>query len=90
MSCDTINQHFLTVAEKTVADLPSSSVSPLSYINYADIPDLFLSEVHMGDVLQYIQTLDIHNAVEIDGIPTRFVKIAVFYKSGKYMSEYTC
>ena len=32
-SCDAINQHFLTIAQKTVADLPSSSVPPLSYID---------------------------------------------------------
>ena len=76
ISCDTINQHFLTVAEKTVADLPSSSVSPLSYICYADVPDLVFSEVHMDDVLQCIQALDIHKAVGIDEIPTRFVKAA--------------
>jgi len=37
----------------------------------------------MDDVLQYIQALDIYKAVGIDGIPTRFVKIAVFHKSGK-------
>ena len=53
--CDTINQHFHIVAEKTVADLQSSSVSLLSYIYCADVPDLFLSEVHMDDVLQHIQ-----------------------------------
>jgi len=74
VSCDTINQHFLTVAKKTVADLPSSSVSPLSYIDCADASDLFLSEVYVDDVLQYIQALDIHKAVVIDEIPTRFVK----------------
>jgi len=65
VSYDTINQHFLTVAEKTVADLPSSSVSLLSYIDCADVPDFFLSEVRMDDVLQHIQALDIHKAVGI-------------------------
>jgi len=78
VSCDAINQHFLTVAEKTVADLPSSSVFPLSYIDCADVPDLFLSKVHIDDVLQYIQALDIHKAVGVDEIPTRFVKAAPY------------
>jgi len=32
-SCEAINQHFLTIAQKYVTDLPSSSVSPLSYID---------------------------------------------------------
>jgi len=35
---------------------------------------LVFSEVHMGDVLQHIKVLDIHKAVGIDQIPTRFVK----------------
>ena len=78
VSCDTINQHFLTVAGKTVSDLPSSSISPLSYIDCADVPDFSLSEVHVDDVFQHIQALDIHKAVGIDEIPTRFVKAAPY------------
>ena len=78
VSCDTINQHFLTVAGKTVADLPSSSISSLSYIDCVDVPDFSLSEVHVDDVFQHIQALDIHKAVGIDEIPTRFVKAAPY------------
>ena len=55
--CDAINQHFLTIAQKTVTNLPSSSVSPLSYI---DCVDCAFSEVQFDDVVQYIQVLDVH------------------------------
>jgi len=77
-SCDAINQHFLTIAQKTIADLPSSSVSPLSSIDRVDVPDLSLSEVQFNDVVQYIQVLDVHKAVGIDGISTCFIKASPY------------
>ena len=41
-----IDQHFLSVAKKTVSDLPSSHTSVTSYINnIPDVSPLKLSEV---------------------------------------------
>ena len=50
----------------------------MSYIDCADVPDFSLSEVHVDDAFQHIQALDIHKAVEIDEIPTRFAKAAPY------------
>jgi len=77
-SCDAMNQYFLTIVQKTVADWPSSSVSPLSYINCVDVPDLSISEVQFDDVVGYIQVLGVHKAVGIDGISTHFIKASPY------------
>jgi len=80
-SCDAINQHFLTIAQKTIADLPSSSVSLLSYIDRVDVPDLSLFEVQFDDVVQYIQVLaglDVHKAVGIGAISKRCIKASPY------------
>jgi len=91
VSYDTINQHFLTIAEKTAANLPSSCISPLSHIKCTDMhADLVLSEVHVDDVLQHIQALDIHEAVVTDEIPTRLVKAAPYGMAVILMSISTC
>ena len=52
-SRDTINQHFLTIAQKTVADLPSSSVSPLSYIDCVNCPFLKFSLMILCSIFKF-------------------------------------
>ena len=54
-SCEDVNRHFLSIATKTVSDLPSDDTSPLQYINTSyDVPSLSLSEVSVQDVIDYI------------------------------------
>jgi len=43
-----------------------------------DVPDLSISEVKFDDIVQYIQVLDVHKAVAIDGISTRFIKASPY------------
>jgi len=70
-SCEDVNRHFLSIAAKTVSDLPSINTS-LQYINTSnDVPTLSLSEVSIQDVLDNISQLDTNKAVGIDGISTR-------------------
>jgi len=70
---DDINQYFLSVAQKTVGDLPSSHISVISYINNIsdDVSPLRLSEVTVQDVVEY---MDSHKAVGVDGTPAKFIK----------------
>ena len=70
-----INEHFLSVAQKTVSVLPSSHTSPTSYITInTDVSPLKLSEVDVQEVVECISHLDSHKAVGVDGIPAKFVK----------------
>jgi len=43
-----------------------------------DVPDLSFSEVQFDDVVQYIQVLEIHEAVGIDGKSTYFIKASPY------------
>jgi len=55
---------FLSIAEKMVNSLPSSSTSPLSYVEKRDdVPSMSLSEVSAQDVVEYISKLDTKKAV---------------------------
>ena len=75
VTSEDINQHFLSVAQKTVSDLPFSDISVTSYINRnTDVSPLKLSEVDVQEVVECISRLDGHKAVGVDGIPTKFVK----------------
>ena len=74
-SVEDINEHFLSVAQKTVSALPSSHTSPTSYIAInTDVSPLKLSEVDVQEVVECISHLDSHKAVGFDGIPAKFVK----------------
>jgi len=76
VTSDDINQHFLSVAQKTIGDLPSSRTSVTSYINNIsdDVSPLKLSEVTVQDIAEYISHLDSHKTVGVDGIPAKFIK----------------
>ena len=71
---ESINQHFLTIAHKTTGDLPFLSTSPLSYISVSDVPAMMLAEVDVGEVYRHICDLNIHKAVGVDNISTKFIK----------------
>ena len=78
MDAEAINQHFLTVAHKTVGELQSSITSPLSYISVSDVPDIIMKEVDVCEVHEYICDLNIHKAVGVDRISTKFIKASTF------------
>jgi len=63
LDIESINQHFLTVAQKTINDVPLSVTSPLSYISVSDVPDIQLNEIDEGEVYRHICDLNIHKAV---------------------------
>ena len=74
MDVESINQYFLTIAHKTIGDLPFLSTSPLSYISASDVPAMMLAEVDVGEVYRHICDLNIHKAVGVDNISTKFIK----------------
>lgn len=78
MDAEAINQHFLTIAHKTVGELQSSITSPLSYISVSDVPDIIMKEVDVCEVHEYICDLNIHKAVGVDRISTKFIKASTF------------
>ena len=71
---ESINQHFLSIAHKTTGDLQFSSTSPLSYISVLDVPVMALAEVDISEVYRHICGLNIHKAVGVDNISTKFIK----------------
>ena len=75
-SCEDINCHFLSIATKTVSDLPSVDTSPLEYVNTCnDVPSMSILEVNTQDVVNYISQLDTNKAVGIDGISTNLLEL---------------
>ena len=76
-SCEDVNCHFLSIATKTVSDLPSVDTSSLQYTDTSyDVPSLSLSEVSVQDVIDYISQLDSNKAVGIDDISTKFIRVS--------------
>ena len=67
MDAKVINHHFLTIAHKTVGELPSSTTSPVSYISVLDVPDIALREVDVREVHEYVCDLNVHKAVGVAG-----------------------
>ena len=75
---ESINQHFLTIAHKTVGEMQLSTTSPLSYIAVSDVPDMVMKEVDVWEVHRRICDLSIHKSAGIDKIPTKFIKASTF------------
>jgi len=73
LDIESVNQHFLTVAQKTIDDVPLSVTSPLSHISVSDVPDIRLGEIDEGEVYRHICDLNIHQAVGVDNI-SKFIK----------------
>ena len=71
---DSMNQHFLTIAHKTIGDLQLSSTCPMSYLSSLEVPHMTMVIVDVGEVYRHICDLNIHKAVGVDKIPTRFIK----------------
>ena len=78
MDAEVINHHFLTIAYKTVGELPSSTTSPLSYILVLDVPDIALKEIDVREVHEYVCDPNVHKAVGVDRISTKFIKASPF------------
>ena len=74
LTCEDFNRHFLSVAQKTVSDLPFTDICPLSYITTKDVPAMHLTEVGVPDISELILKLDSHKAMGVDAISTRFIK----------------
>ena len=69
-----MNQHFLTIAHKTIGDLQLSSTCPLSYISSLEVPNMTVATVDVSKVYRHICDLNVHKAVKVDRIPTRLIK----------------
>ena len=74
LTCEDFNRHFLSVAQKTVGDLPFTDMCPLSYVTSKDVPAMHFTEVGIQHVSEFILKLDSHKAMGVDAIPTRFIK----------------
>jgi len=74
MTCKDFNQHFLSVAQKTVSDLPFIDTCPLSYITSTVVLVMHLTEVDIQDISELILKLESHKAMGVDAIPTRFIE----------------
>ena len=74
LTCEDFNCHFLSVAQKTVGDLPFTDICPLSYVTSKDVPAMHFTEVGIQHVSELILKLDSHKAMVINAIPTRFIK----------------
>ena len=74
LTCEDFNCHFLSVAQKTVSDLPFTDICPLSYITTKDVPAMHLIEVGVADISELILELDSHKAMGADAISARFTK----------------
>jgi len=74
LTCEDFNRHFVSVAQKTISDLPSVDICPLSYITSVDVPAMHLTEVDVLEISELILKLDSHKAMGVDAIPTRFIK----------------
>ena len=74
MDVECVNQHFLTIAHKTIGDLPYSSTCPLSYISSLNVPDMMLAEMEVDEVYRHICGLNIHKTMGVDNISTKFIK----------------
>ena len=61
------NQHFLTIAHKTIGNLPF-------YVSSLNVPDMIMAEVDVGEVYRHIYCLNIHKAMGVDNISIRFIK----------------
>jgi len=50
------------------------TTSLLSYISVSDVPAMILAEVDVSEVYSHIYDLNIHKAVGVDDISTKFIK----------------
>jgi len=81
---ESVNQHFLAIAHKTINDLPLSSTSALSYIPDLDVPDIRMAKVDISEVHRYICDLNINKAVGMDNISFLLKAFTVQYGSTLY------
>lgn len=69
----TCKQFFLSVAHKSVSDLPFTDICPLSYTS-TDVLVMHLAEVNLQDISEITCKLNSYKAVGVDPIPTKLSK----------------
>ena len=72
-TCDDLNNHFLSVADKTVQGISFTNISLLSFIT-VNAPMFHLNTVSDDTVISVISSLNTSKAAGVDGIPARFIK----------------
>ena len=71
-TCDNLNNHFLSVADKIVQGISFTNISLLSFIT-VNAPLFHLNTVLDDTIISFISSLDTNKAAGVDGIPARFI-----------------